>query len=140
VRTRIIVASALFVLNVHGAFAKETTAQSTAAPGSFSGDWAKKKDPFCQMTLTENGNKLTGTYSTSPNSNGKPAQKGRIEGNITKPGHAAASYTSEFANKGSKGKVELDLTGTGLKWTLVTPPTQDYGEDYSPKSVVLTKQ
>jgi hypothetical protein len=140
VRTRNILASAVLVLSSTGALGTGAIAQTSAAPASFSGHWEKKKDPFCQMTLVQKGNKLTGTYSTAPHPDAKKVQDGQIEGNITKPGHARVSYTSSWANEGARGKLDLDLTGKGLKWTLVEAPTQDYGEDYSPNSVLMTKK
>ncbi|MBS1953318.1 MAG: hypothetical protein JST89_03975 [Cyanobacteria bacterium SZAS-4] len=139
-RTQIILASTLFILSNSGAIAKKAAAKSVATPTSFSGHWEKKKDPFCQMTLEQKGNKVTGEYSTSPYADGKKVQDGDITGTIMKPGHVRVTYTSGFANEGSKGKADLDLTSRGLKWTLVTSPTQDYGEDYSPTSVVMTKK
>jgi hypothetical protein len=139
VRTQIILASTLLVLSNAGVFAKGTAAKP-AAPTSFNGHWEKKQNPFCQMTLEQKGNKLKGEYSTSPYEDGKKVQDGDIVGTITKPGHARVTYTSGFANEGSKGKLDLDLTSRGLKWTLVETPVQDYGEDYSPKSVVMKKK
>lgn len=138
-RTQIILASTLFVFSHGGAFAKDIAAKPAAMP-TFTGHWQKKKDPFCQLTLEQKGNQLTGEYSTSPNAGGSKVQDGEITGTITKPGHASVTYTSGFANKGSIGKLDLDLTSQGLKWTLVQTPVQDYGEDYSPQSVVLTRR
>jgi hypothetical protein len=140
VRTQMILVSTLFVLSNVGVFAKGTAVQPAAAPTSFNGHWEKRKNPFCQMTLEQKGNKLKGEYSTSPYEDGKKVQSGDIVGTITKPGHARVTYTSGFANEGSKGKLDLDLTSQGLKWTLVEAPVQDYGEDYSPKSVVMKKK
>ncbi len=139
-RTQIILASTLFVLSNAGVFAKGTAPKPTAAPTSFNGHWEKKQNPLCQMTLKQKGNKLTGEYSTSPYADGKKVQDGDIEGTITKAGHASVTYTSGFANEGSKGKADLDLTNQGLKWTLVKTPVQDYGEDYSPQSVMMRKK
>jgi hypothetical protein len=139
VRTQIILASTLFVLSNAGVFAKGTAAKP-AAPTSFNGHWEKKQNPFCQMTLEQKGNKLKGEYSTSPYEDGRKVQDGDIVGTITKPGHARVTYTSGFANEGSKGKLDLDLTSRGLKWTLVETPVQDFGEDYSPQSVVMKKK
>ena len=139
-RTQIILASALFVLSNTVVFAKGTSEKLAAAPTSFNGHWIKEENPFCQMTLEQNGNKLKGEYSTSPHKDRTKVQDGNIVGTITKPGHASVTYTSGFANEGSKGKVDLDLMGGGLKWTLVKAPVQDYGEDYSPQSVLMKKK
>lgn len=133
-----IVSNNKFILDEKGEWSKEIKA---TADSNFTGRWEGEDagQSTLNLSLTQTGNVLTGTYCYITQSGNRIDCPGDEEDNIhgvVKNGKAEIIFDSSFGGK--DGQATLELDDAKMKWHLVKAPVK--GNYYAPNNYDLTRQ